>query len=163
MQLAAEQEDQFGVSAIFQEYGDHLGREAELKDQLRAVIKELEAAAREIHTLLQRVHRPGGVAGAAALAAQATLGFAAVQALYTRLDAQLPPNSFWKYSQLWSTTTSWIAFLAALAVYLGSEALATREQVPLTCHLSPDPLSVTGCHLTTCHLSPVARWLACWG
>jgi len=156
MQLAAEQEDQFGVSAIFQEYGDHLGREAELKDQLRAVIKELEAAAREIHTLLQRVHRPGGVAGAAALAAQATLGFAAVQALYTRLDAQLPPNSFWKYSQLWSTTTSWIAFLAALTVYLGSEALATREQVAGLLGLTTTTtmrLDVEEYLLGLCHLS----------
>ena len=101
-----EQEDQFGVSAIFQEYGEHLGREGELKEQLRAVVRELEAAAREIHALLQRVHRPGGVAGAPALAAQATDRFAAVQALYQQLDGQLPPNSFWKYCQLWNTTTS---------------------------------------------------------
>lgn len=151
-----EQEDQFGVSAIFQEYGEHLGREGELKEQLRAVVRELEAAAREIHALLQRVHRPGGVAGAPALAAQATDRFAAVQALYQQLDGQLPPDSFWKYCQLWNTTTSWIAFLAALTVYLGSEALATREQVAGLLGLATTTtmrLDVEEYLLGLCHLS----------
>ena len=50
-----------GVGAVFAEYSEHLEKEAEVKENLRLTIKELEQAARDIHPLLQRVHRPGGV------------------------------------------------------------------------------------------------------
>ena len=56
-----------GVGAVFAEYSEHLEKEAEVKENLRLTIKELEQAARDIHTLLQRVHRPGGVRDTPAL------------------------------------------------------------------------------------------------
>ena len=71
--------DQFGVGAVFQEYGEHLAAEGEVKELLRGTtrlhnwtlfllvhhdftlricaIRELEVASREVHSLLQRVHR----------------------------------------------------------------------------------------------------------
>ena len=45
------------------------------------------------------------------------------------LDSQLPAGTFWKYCQLWGSTTSWISFLASLTIYLETEALAKKEQV----------------------------------
>ena len=48
------------------------------------------------------------------------------------LDTQLPAGSFWKYCQLWGSTTSWVSFLASLTVYLETEALATKEQVSIS-------------------------------
>jgi len=121
--------DQFGVGSVFQEYGSHLAQEADLKEQLRVVIRELEQAARDIHSLVQRVHRPGGVKDTVALAVQARVKFANVQTLFHQLDSKLPDNSFWKYCQLWNTLTSWVSFLASLTIYFESEALATKEQV----------------------------------
>ena len=125
--------------------------------------RELEVASREVHSLLQRVHRlsstlpdhykckyvsrPGGVLEANKLAGQAKDKFSKVQELYKVLlkirlcwtnvgtqtfqvlDTQLPAGSFWKYSQLWGSTTSWISFLASLTIYLETETLATKEQV----------------------------------
>ena len=62
--------DQFGVGAVFQEYGEHLTAEGEVKEQLRGTtrlgnkleldrfcLRELEVASRDVHSLLQRVHR----------------------------------------------------------------------------------------------------------
>jgi len=121
--------DQFGVGSVFQGYGDHLAQEAEIKEELRVVIRELEQSARDIHSLLQRVHRPGGVSQTATLATQAKEKFTSVQNLYKTLDQRLPENSFWKYCQLWNTTTSWISFLASFTIYLETESLATKEQV----------------------------------
>ena len=34
-----------------------------------------------------------------------------------------------RYSQLWQNTTSWIAFLASLTIYLDTENLATKQEV----------------------------------
>ena len=50
-------EDVYGVSAVFSEYGSHLEAETEKKEELRVVIRELEQAGRDLYTGLQRVHR----------------------------------------------------------------------------------------------------------
>jgi len=121
--------DSFGVNDVFTEFGAHLSKEAEVKEELRVTIRELEQTARDIHTMLQRVHRPGGVKETSGLTAKAREKFSAIQELYKQLDTKLPPNSYWKYCQLWQSTTSWIAFLASMTIYLETEALAKKEQV----------------------------------
>eukprot|EP00092_Neocalanus_flemingeri_P038861 GFUD01042309.1.p1 GENE.GFUD01042309.1~~GFUD01042309.1.p1 ORF type:complete len:265 (+),score=95.74 GFUD01042309.1:59-796(+) len=121
--------DNFGVDVVFTEFGVHLGKEAEVKEELRVTIRELEQTARDIHTMLQRVHRPGGVKETSGLTRKAREKFSAVQELYKKLDIKLPPTSYWKYCQLWQSTTSWIAFLASLVIYLETETLAKKEQV----------------------------------
>ena len=50
-------EDVFGVSTVFSQYGNHLEAETEKKEGLKLTIKELEQTARDLYTLLQRVHR----------------------------------------------------------------------------------------------------------
>ena len=45
------------------------------------------------------------------------------------LDTQVPQDGYWKYSYLWTNTTSWISFLASLTHYLEHEKLATKEEV----------------------------------
>ena len=71
-----------GVGAVFAEYSEHLEKEAEVKENLRLTIKELEQAARDIHTLLQRVHRPGGVRDTPALVTAARGKFADIARKY---------------------------------------------------------------------------------
>ena len=88
--------DSFGVNDVFTEFGAHLGKEAEVKEELRVTIRELEQTARDIHTMLQRVHRPGGVKETSGLTAKARVKFSAVKELYKQLDTKLPPNSYWK-------------------------------------------------------------------
>jgi len=124
-----EENDNFGVNVVFTEFGVHLGKEAEVKEELRVTVRELEQIARDIHTMLQRVHRPGGVKETKGLTTKARDKFKVVQDLYSQLDTKLPTNSYWKYSQLWQNTTSWIAFLASLTIYLDTENLATKQQV----------------------------------
>ena len=45
------------------------------------------------------------------------------------LDGKLPEEGYWKYSYLWTNTTSWISFLASLTYYLEHEKLASKEEV----------------------------------
>ena len=46
------------------------------------VIKELEAGARDIHTLLQRIHRPGGVKDTGGIVTRAREKFVGVSQKY---------------------------------------------------------------------------------
>ena len=49
--------------------------------------------------------------------------------LFSELDLRVPAGSYWKYSWLWSSTTSWVSFLASLTLYLDTEKLATKAEV----------------------------------
>lgn len=48
---------------------------------------------------------------------------------FSELDVRVPAGSYWKYSWLWSSTTSWVSFLASLTLYLDTEKLATKAEV----------------------------------
>ena len=74
--------DTYGVSSVFTEYGDHLEKEAEVKENLKVTIKELEQGARDIHTLLQRVHRPGGIKDTSAIVTKARDKFLTISQHY---------------------------------------------------------------------------------
>jgi len=137
-----EETDEYGVTGVFSEYGEYLDKEAVAKDDLKTTIKDLETAARDIHTFLQRIHRPGGVKDTAGIAAKAKEKFAVISQKYSELDKKLPNDSYWKYSYLWSSTTSWSSFLASLTIYLDTEQLATKQQVEELLGLG----SETGCN-----------------
>ena len=149
-------EDVFGVSSVFSQYGNHLEAETEKKEGLKSTIKELEQTARDLYTLLQRVHRPGGVKETSGMVVKAKEKFAVItekfrsdlslsnfdQHLFIlnrrELDGKLPQDGYWRYSYLWTNTTSWISFLASLTFYLEHEKLASKEEVEKLVGLVPD-------------------------
>ena len=84
-------EDVFGVSTVFSEYGNHLEAESEKKEGLKSTIKELEQSARDLYTVLQRVHRPGGVKETPGLVVKAKKKFAVIsQKFRWDLSGSLP-------------------------------------------------------------------------
>lgn len=148
--------DEFGVGGVFSDYANYLLKETEMKDELRVVIREIEAVGRDIHAVLQRIHRPGGIKDTAALTQLAEQKFSNVRDLYRQLDTKVPVGSYWKYSQLWSTTNSWLAFLATFTVYVQEEKLVSKQKVSEVLGLD----SLTTLHLDIeeylhglCHLS----------
>jgi hypothetical protein len=42
---------------------------------------------------------------------------------------QIPGGSYWKYSQMWASINSWLAFLATFTVYVQEEKLITKSKV----------------------------------
>ena len=54
------------------------------------------------------------------------------------MDGKVPGGSYWKYSFLWSNTTSWVSFLASLTIYLDTEQLATKPEGELMMGLGAD-------------------------
>ena len=59
----------------------------------------------------------------------------------SELDGKVPAGSYWKYSFLWSNTTSWISFLASLTLYFDTERLATKPEVESMIGLTGDKVS----------------------
>lgn len=152
-----EAEGDFGVDAIFEEYHEYLNKESEIKEGIRNAVKEVEQSGKEIHTLLQRIHRPGGVQMIGQLAEKARAKFENVRKHYKDLEEKLGDNSYWRYNQIWNSTNGWISFLASFTVYLETEKLATRQEV---CDMMGLRIDAPGFHLDIeeylhglCHLS----------
>lgn len=124
-----EDTDQIGVFKAFNEYGEYMAKESETREELRSAVKEVEAAGREIHTLLQKIHRPGGIKNSAEIAEAAEAKFAKVREACKLLDSKIPSDSYWRYSQIWGNSNSWASFLASYTIYLKTEKLATKDQV----------------------------------
>jgi predicted translin family RNA/ssDNA-binding protein len=124
-----EDTDQSGVFEVFAEYGTYLVKESETREELRNAVKEIEQAGREIHTILQKIHRPGGIKDLQKIAELAESKFGKVKTLCAALDAKIPTDSYWRYSQIWSNSNSWISFLASLTLYIQTDKLPTKDQV----------------------------------
>jgi len=118
-----------GVGAVFTDFAQHLAEECERKDELRVLVRELETVSREIHAVLMRVHRPGGILKASQVAAEANLKLEAVKQVTKQLDDKIPEGGYWKYCALWSSSLSWLSFLVCLAHYLESGGLLSRGEV----------------------------------
>jgi len=118
-----------GVASVFGHFSAHLAEEADTKEDLKLAVKALEQASREVHTITQRVHRPGGVLNTSLICSKMRQSFLEVQILVAKLDEKLPPQSYWKYSNMWLHTVSWLSFLGSLLLYLETEQLGSLEDV----------------------------------
>jgi len=152
-----EDTDQIGVFQAFNEYGDLMAKEGETREELRSAVKEIEAAAREIHTHLQKIHRPGGIKKSSEISKTAESKFALVREACKGLDSKIPRESYWRYSQIWGNCNAWTSYLASYTIYLNTQKLASKDQVSEMLGMEDN---ATGLHLDIeeyllglCHLS----------
>lgn len=114
---------------VFTEYGDILAKEADIREELRDAVKGVEVAARDIDQTLIHIHKYDRFKTLESIAEQAESKFVAVQEAYKVLDSKIPLDSYWKYSNIWSNTNSWISYLASLTLYIKTEKLADKDEV----------------------------------
>lgn len=122
-------DDTVGVYAVFSEYGDYLTKENDTREELKSSVKSVEQAGREIHSILQKVHRPGGMNDISKIAQLSEDKFVKIRELVKIIDSNIPAGSYWRYSQIWSNCNSWISFLATFTLYLKTEKLPSRTEI----------------------------------
>jgi len=150
-------QDNFGVSGVFEDYGKYLAKESEIKEEIRAGVKDIEQVSREIHTILQKIHRPGGIKDVESIAGLTDPKFASVRELLKELDNKIPDGTYWRYCQIWSHSISWLSFLSSLTIYIKAEQLPDKKQVSEMLGLEPELktlyLDIEDYLLGLCHLS----------
>jgi len=124
-----DESDTVGVYAVFSNYGDYLAKENDTREDIRLSVKQIEQTGREIHTTLQKMHRPGGIRDLDKIAEHSEMKFAKIRDLVKEVGDKVPSGMYWKYSQTWSNCNSWISFLASLTLYIKTEKLPDKYQV----------------------------------
>ncbi|CAO3629473.1 unnamed protein product [Mucor fragilis] len=96
---------------FFNDLQQSLEQETTRKDEIRATVKELDRACRQLNATLNQVHAdPTGPVP--------NLDFTQVRETLQTLAKLIPDNEFYKYNDLWSRTTQQAVFLIVFKSYL---------------------------------------------
>ena len=120
------------ISEIFNSFQDYLNNEEELREEIRAVVKDLEKSARDILMILQNIHNENNMEEniiVSQYCAAARELFKDVRKKYSELAVVVPKEQYYRFHDQWRFVTQKLCFLASLIIYLEIKVLVTKETV----------------------------------
>ncbi|XP_076241437.1 translin [Calliopsis andreniformis] len=120
------------ISEIFKSFQDYLNNEEGLREEIRAIVNDLEKDAGDILMILQNIHNENkGEENiiVSEYCTNARILFEDVRKNYARLTEVLPKGQYYRFHEQWRSVTQKLCFLASLIIYLEINILATHEAV----------------------------------
>ena len=120
------------ISEIFNSFQDYLSKEEVLREEIRAIVRDLEKSARDIMMTLQNIHNENNLEEniiVSQYCSQARELFEDVRKNYARLAEVVPKDQYYRYHDQWRFVTQKLCFLASLVIYLEIKVLVTKETV----------------------------------
>ncbi|XP_006611073.1 translin [Apis laboriosa] len=121
-----------GISEIFNSFQDYLNNEEELREEIRAIVKDLEKSARDILMILQNIHNENNMEENIIVSQYCATSrelFKDVRKNYIRLAEVVPKDQYYRFHDQWRFVTQKLCFLASLIIYLEIKVLVTKETV----------------------------------
>jgi len=115
------------VDLMFASFREELEGENELKEKIRAIVRDLEQKAREILLIMQKIHHPTGLVKMNNLCAKARNEFTHVRTMYEQLANYMSDQEYFKFADSFRFTNQRYAFVAALLVYLETGTMISKE------------------------------------
>ncbi|XP_052754270.1 translin [Galleria mellonella] len=115
------------INEIFGQFQKSLDQEAELRESIRNISKEVDQLSREILTVLQVIHHDESGINPACLKARELFERARIG--YGRLKEAVPSTDYYKYHDHWRMMTQRYAFLISLTIWLEAGILAAHDTV----------------------------------
>ncbi|XP_035657946.1 translin-like [Branchiostoma floridae] len=112
----------------FSKFQEYLTKDQDIREEIRASVREIEQTAREILTVLQGVHQPTGCKDTVSICKRSREMFTNIRRQYSELAAKLPAEQYYRFHDHWRFANQRCVFLAAFLVYLESDKLITREE-----------------------------------
>ncbi|XP_076680644.1 translin [Andrena cerasifolii] len=120
------------ISEIFNSFQDYLSKEEVLREEIRAIVRDLEKSARDVMMTLQNIHNENNLEEniiVSQYCSQARELFEDVRKNYARLAEVVPKDQYYRYHDQWRFVTQKLCFLASLVIYLEIKVLVTKETV----------------------------------
>ncbi|PBC31136.1 Translin [Apis cerana cerana] len=121
-----------GISEIFNSFQDYLNNEEELREEIRAIVKDLEKSARDILMILQNIHNENNMEENIIVSQYCATSrelFKDIRKNYIRLAEVVPRDQYYRFHDQWRFVTQKLCFLASLIIYLEIKVLVTKETV----------------------------------
>ncbi|XP_043599418.1 translin [Bombus pyrosoma] len=118
------------IIEIFNSFQTYLVDEEELREEIRAIVRELEKNSSDISMILQNIHiednfKESLIIHDYCMSSRELLG--QVRKNYERLADVVPQNQYYKYHDQWRSVTQKLCFLASLIVYLEIKILLNKN------------------------------------
>ncbi|KZC05804.1 PREDICTED: translin [Dufourea novaeangliae] len=120
------------ISELFNSFQDYMNNEEELREEIRAIVKDLERTSRDIVMMLQNIHNENNVEEniiVSQYCSSARELFEDVRKDYARLALVVPKDQYYRFHDQWRFVTQKLCFLASLVIYLEIKVLVTKETV----------------------------------
>lgn len=120
------------MADIFSSYQKHLDVEQDLRDDIRDIVKTIDAKLREIITILQIIHQEGGLAQIPSACEKSKSQLITVKEGYAKLAEKIKSLSYYRFNDHWKYISQRSTFIIALILYLEDGNLATLDHVTQT-------------------------------
>ncbi|KAK2142596.1 hypothetical protein LSH36_935g00015 [Paralvinella palmiformis] len=120
------------VTEAFSSFQQYLNEEQDVREEIRVVVRDLEQKTREILAVLQGIHQPDGVKQLSEICKKARGCLVDIRQLFDSLKEKVPKDQYYRFHDHWRFCIQRLSFLAALIVYLETEALITQTETAET-------------------------------
>ncbi|XP_032229506.2 translin [Nematostella vectensis] len=117
------------ISSIFGGIQQGFANEQREIEEIKILVGSLEKTAREILTVLQKVHQQPSKKVISDVCTKGREMFALAQRQYAELASKIQPEKYFRFYNHWMVVNQQFAFLASFLLYLESETLPTKKDV----------------------------------
>ncbi|XP_060828248.1 translin [Bombus pascuorum] len=118
------------IAEIFNSFQTYLVNEEVSREEIRAIVRDLEKNSRDISMILQNIHNEDSMKENMIVYEYCTTSrtlFGQVRSNYARLADVVPKNEYYKYHDQWRSVTQKLCFLASLIIYLEIKVLLNKS------------------------------------
>ncbi|KAK4323337.1 hypothetical protein Pmani_005945 [Petrolisthes manimaculis] len=131
-----EKEEAMDITEAFATYGSCVEREAEVRECVQGIVKELEKTSYSVTTILERMHNAQGVQNISKICEECREELSKVSGQYSDLQSRVPPGEYYRYHHTFRATTQRLVAATCLVTYLQEARLAPHDEVAASMGLS---------------------------
>ncbi|OQV12706.1 putative Translin [Hypsibius exemplaris] len=126
------------VATVFGSFVGQLETEANLRDEIRDSVKDVDRLSRELAVALSDIHSNGASERLSEIVKEANGRFEEVRKGMEGLIAKVPTDQYYIFHENWKYTVQKLVFAAALICYLEHGRLASLEEIALVIGVKSD-------------------------
>eukprot|EP01100_Stratorugosa_tubuloviscum_P008658 TRINITY_DN35_c1_g1_i2.p1 TRINITY_DN35_c1_g1~~TRINITY_DN35_c1_g1_i2.p1 ORF type:complete len:249 (+),score=87.71 TRINITY_DN35_c1_g1_i2:331-1077(+) len=115
------------MERVFESYSELLEGDVKTKEEIRAIVRELNLQLRLLTSILQQIHSPG--AKVEEIVGKANEQIEGTKHFFQKLTAAFPPQLYHKFCDNWRPTVHQFVFLTCLSYWLETSKLLSFEQI----------------------------------
>jgi len=113
---------------LFSQYQEYFEKDQEIREDIRAIVRELEQKAREIVAIMQSVHQEATPNNIQTVCTSVRNKFPEISEKLKTLANKIPTGQYYRFNDHWRFLMQRLVFLSSFLIYLEREEMIPREE-----------------------------------
>jgi len=113
---------------MFNDYQEHYAKDQEIREDIRAIVRDLDQLARGVVANIQSVHQKASPENILTVCEKIMSKFPQICDCLQNLSAKIPHGEYYKYHDHWKFVMQRLVFLCSFVVYLQRDELISRQE-----------------------------------